>query len=130
MKMKKIIAIMLCAFTVFALTARGNGSFIVDSNNNITTVTAEKASECGAMGYVTIADGEKLSVKSELGDKGQITIRALDDGGAGKVVFEESFSGTGDEYFNLPAGDYMLGFTAHKKVSGSMTVTSVADNSQ
>ena len=131
MKKKTLIITLCVAVAVVAVLAavllnRAPSSLtIVNNEDGTVEVTAENAARgSGAIGYITLEDGQELKVRSYLTDGSSIKIEVLPANvdAATDVLFEETFTAVDVGSFELPAGDYTLRITAEKGATGSMTV--------
>ncbi len=122
-----IALIALIIIAVFALTGMRSSLFTVENNEDGSiSVTAQKAAdESGGMGYISIAEGQELKVRSNLTDDSSVTIEVLpkEVDATTKVLMEESFTGIDSRYFELPEGEYSIRVTAEKGAEGTMDIS-------
>ena len=133
MKNKKtlyiIIGIVIAAVIAIAIAVSNQrSSFIRVENNddNTISVTAQKApADAGGMGYITIAEGQELYVRSNMTDHSTIKIELLpaEIDATTKVLMEESFTAIDARYFEVPAGKYTIRITAEKGAEGTMDIS-------
>lgn len=133
MKNKKtlyiIIGIVIAAVIAIAIAVSNQrSSFIrVDNNDdNTISVTAQKAAaESGGMGYITISEGQELYVRSNMTDHSTVRIEVLprETDATTKVLMEESFTAIDAQYFELPAGEYVIRITAESGAEGTMDIS-------
>lgn len=132
MKNKKFIylgILIVAAIAIIVAWSNQTSSFFRVENNddNSISVTAQKASdESGGMGYITIAEGQELSVRSNMTDNSTVKIEVYprETDATTKVLMEESFTGIDFGSFELPAGEYTIRITAEKGAEGTMDITS------
>ena len=132
MKSRKFIyiGILIAAViaVVLALSNQRSSFFIVENNDdNTISITAQKASAgSGGNGYIAISEGQQLSVRSNMTDSSTVRIEVLPrmTDATAEVLMEESFTGIDVQYFELPAGEYIIRFTAAKGAEGTMDITS------
>ena len=131
MKNKKFIYIGILIAAVIAialiLSNRTSSFFRVDNNDdNTISITAQKAAaESGGVGYITIAEGQDLCVRANMTDGSTVKIELLprEVDATTKVLMEENITGIDAQYFELPAGDYTIRFTAEKGAEGTMDIS-------
>ncbi|MBR3511634.1 MAG: hypothetical protein IKN74_01575 [Clostridia bacterium] len=118
-----IIAAIICGLMFYF---RSSSIFGVenDANGNITVVAQKAGKDASGMGYVTIQEGQKLEVRSNLTDGSSIKIEVLPKNidATTKVLFEETFTAVDAREFELPAGEYSIRITAEKNATGTMDI--------
>ena len=130
-KNKKFIYIGILIAAVIAIAAilsnQTSSFFRVDNNDdNTISITAQKAAaESGGVGYITIAEGQELYVRANMTDGSTVKIELLprEVDATTKVLMEENITGIDAQYFELPAGDYTIRFTAEKGAEGTMDIS-------
>ncbi len=117
--------LVICGAIIYAAT-RPSSYFIVDNGDDgVITVTAQNAAKSsGGIGYITIAEGQEMEVRTNLTDNSSITIEVLPDNmdATTKVLMEETFTAVNADFYELPAGDYTIRITAKKGATGDMTI--------
>lgn len=123
---KKIVALsvlVLCSLMLFA--GCGKGSFNVDTKEKSAKVTAEKAgkgSAGGAIGAMTVKQGEKMYISTAI-EKGKITVRITDpNSDSDKPAYQKTFKDTRDVKVKLKPGSYSFTATVVKKATGTIKV--------
>lgn len=140
-----VVVVMAVVSAVILMNRTGKGSMIIDNGEDgVVTVTAENAGNgSGGLGYVTLADGQKLEVTANLEENSAINIEVWQTqestvtdamteesdqllqeiiGGTSQVLLEETFTGTDARSFALPSGDYSILITAQEGATGDMTI--------
>ena len=124
--MKKIKKIgMVVAMTLVLYGCQNTSSmFLVSSTaeGNI-IVTAENASsDTGARGYITVEEGQSITIDAELSEKSSVQVEiAVTE--TGEVLAENKITGGNDMEVEVPAGEYVINFTAEEGATGSLTVS-------
>lgn len=117
--------LVICGAIIYAAT-RPSSYFIVDNGDDgVITVTAQNAAKSsGGIGYITIAEGQEMEVRTNLTDNSSITIEVLPANmdATTKVLMEETFTAVNADFYELPAGDYTIRITAKKGATGDMTI--------
>ena len=117
--------LVICGAIIYAAT-RPSSYFIVDNGDDgVITVTAQNAAKgSSGIGYITIAEGQEMEVRTNLTDNSSITIEVLPDNmdATTKVLMEETFTAVNADFYELPAGDYTIRITAKKGANGDMTI--------
>ena len=117
--------LVICGAIIYAAT-RPSSYFIVDNGDDgVITVTAQNAAKgSSGIGYITIAEGQEMEVRTNLTDNSSITIEVLPDNmdATTKVLMEETFTAVNADFYELPAGDYTIRITAKKGATGDMTI--------
>ena len=117
--------LVICGAIIYAAT-RPSSYFIVDNGDDgVITVTAQNAAKSsGGIGYITIAEGQEMEVRTNLTDNSSITIEVLPANmdATTKVLMEEMFTAVNADFYELPAGDYTIRITAKKGATGDMTI--------
>ena len=117
--------LVICGAIIYAAT-RPSSYFIVDNGDDgVITVTAQNAAKSsGGIGYITIAEGQEMEVRTNLTDNSSITIEVLPANmdATTKVLMEETFTAINADFYELPAGDYTIRITAKKGATGDMTI--------
>ena len=117
--------LVICGAIIYAAT-RPSSYFIVDNGDDgVITVTAQNAAKSsGGIGYITIAEGQEMEVRTNLTDNSSITIEVLPANvdAITKVLMEETFTAINADFYELPAGDYTIRITAKKGATGDMTI--------
>ena len=131
MKKKLVIACIIVAIilaAIFAIVHFNQTSSIFSVENgedgNI-AVTAQKAGKnASGMGYITLKDGQKLEVRTNLTDKSSIKIEVLPEkvDATTKVLMEEKFTSIDAREFEFPAGKYTIRITAFEGATGTMDI--------
>lgn len=115
----------ICGAIIYAAT-RPSSYFIVDNGDDgVITVTAQNAAKgSSGIGYITIAEGQEMEVRTNLTDNSSITIEVLPANvdATTKVLMEETFTAINADFYELPAGDYTIRITAKKGANGDMTI--------
>ncbi len=132
MKNKKIlIGIIAAAAVIIAavllLNRRSSIFEIENKEDGSIHVLAQRAdSKAGGIGYITIAEGQELYVRSNLTDNSSIKIEVFpgEAGAEADPLIEEVFTAVDARYFELPAGDYTVRISVQNRAEGSMTITS------
>ncbi len=131
--MKKKIAI-ICAVVVIIVMAisaiiyfnQTSSIFSVENKEDGSiAVTAQKSGESASgMGYITLEEGQKLEVRTNLTDKSSIKIEVLPKNidATTKVLMEEKFTSVDAREFELPSGEYSIRITAKKNATGTMDI--------
>ncbi len=124
-----IAAVIVIAGVIFAVVSanRKSSLFGVENRDDGTiSVTAQNAAaESSGQGYITLAEGQVLSVRTNLTDRSSIKIEVLPremDTSTGTVL-EETFSAIDARTFELPQGQYTVRITASKGAEGSMEIS-------
>ena len=116
--------LVICGAIIYAAT-RPSSYFIVDNGDDgVITVTAQNAAKSsGGIGYITIAEGQEMEVRTNLTDNSSITIEVLPDNmdATTKALMEETFTAVNADFYELPAGDYTIRITAKQGATGDMT---------
>lgn len=118
-----IIAAIICGIVFYQHSSSIFG--VENDANGIITVVAQKAGkDASGMGYVTIQEGQKLEVRSNLTEGSSIKIEVLPKNidATTKVLFEETFTAVDAREFELPAGEYSIRITAEKNATGTMSI--------
>lgn len=134
MKNKKALIIIIAVAVIAALAiigysvfSRTSSVFSVENNEDGTiSVMAQNAGKnSGGLGYITLEEGQKLSVRTNLTDNSSIKIEVLpaEIDATTKVLFEETFTAIDARQFEMPAGDYTIRITAEKGATGSMDIS-------
>ena len=131
---KRRLALLLALVLTLALAACGEaGAFVSESDEETggTDVTAENADKgTGAIGYVTIGQGECLVISPDL-TKGSFTVcvapmagepSAEDTGIGDETVLEETIQGREMTAYDLEPGEYAVGITVEEKATGTMKI--------
>lgn len=117
--------LVICGAIIYAAT-RPSSYFIVDNGDDgVITVTAQNAAKgSSGIGYITIAEGQEMEVRTNLTDNSSITIEVLPANvdATTKVLMEETFTAINADFYELPAGDYTIRITAKKGANGDMTI--------
>ena len=117
--------LVICGAIIYAAT-RPSSYFIVDNGDDgVITVTAQNAAKgSSGIGYITIAEGQEMEVRTNLTDNSSITIEVLPANvdATTKVLMEETFTAINADFYELPAGDYTIRITAKKGATGDMTI--------
>lgn len=131
MKNKKVI---ICSVAVIVITIiiaiiyfnQTSSIFSVenDDNGNIVVTAQKSGKNASGIGYVTLQDGQKLEVRSNLTDGSSIKIEVLPKNidATTKVLFEETFTSIDTREFEIPSGEYTIRITAKKGATGSMDI--------
>ncbi|MBP5426625.1 MAG: hypothetical protein J6Y29_01795 [Clostridiales bacterium] len=125
------------------MESSSKGCCVTNKDNSIEAV-AKNDREGGAVCYITVKEGEKLVVKSDI-EKGEARVKLslVKDKKDSKEVphdilellkdenkeaeFDETFKDKGSYEFELPAGDYEGIYTSGKKTTtGKLVITSEA----
>lgn len=131
MKNKKVILCTIVVIVVAALIAviyfnQTSSIFSVENgeNGNIVVTAQKSGKDVSGMGYITLHDGQKLEVRSNLTDNSSIKIEVLPKNidATTKVLMEETFTAVDAREFELPSGDYTIRITAEKGATGSMDI--------
>ena len=131
MKNKKVILCTIVVIVVAALIAviyfnPTSSIFSVENgeNGNIVVTAQKSGKDASGMGYITLHDGQKLEVRSNLTDNSSIKIEVLPKNidATTKVLMEETFTAVDAREFELPSGDYTIRITAEKGATGSMDI--------
>lgn len=131
MKNKKVILCTIAVIIVVALIAviyfnQTSSIFSVENgeNGNIVVTAQKSGKDASGMGYITLHDGQKLEVRSNLTDNSSIKIEVLPKNvdATTKVLMEETFTAIDAREFELPSGDYTIRITAEKGATGSMDI--------
>ena len=131
MKNKKVILCTIVVIVVAALIAviyfnQTSSIFSVENgeNGNIVVTAQKSGKDASGMGYITLHDGQKLEVRSNLTDNSSIKIEVLPKNidATTKVLMEETFTAIDAREFELPSGDYTIRITAEKGATGSMDI--------
>lgn len=131
MKNKKVILCTIAVIVVVALIAviyfnQTSSIFSVENgeNGNIVVTAQKSGKDASGMGYITLHDGQKLEVRSNLTDNSSIKIEVLPKNidATTKVLMEETFTAIDAREFELPSGDYTIRITAEKGATGSMDI--------
>ena len=123
-----MIGILIAAMIAIALYWNNQTSsfFRVENKDDSTIeVSAQKAgAESGGMGYITIAEGQQLSVRSNMADGSTVKIEVLPrvTDATTKVLMEENITGIDAQHFELPEGQYVIRLTAEKGAEGTMDI--------
>ena len=152
---KKILLDVVIVLAAVVLTVAGlSGSHritmeIDNREDGSIAVMLDKADKgSGGVGYITVADGQKLRVNADLTKKSSVSIKVKPENANTfqsltsddeaetiintfqsvmsddeTVIMEETFTGVDNREFALPAGDYILLITAGKNASGNMEIT-------
>ncbi len=133
MKSKKlIIGIMVMVIAAFAVIValpgcESTSSLLIVENNEdgSVAVTAQDAEpESEGVGYITLAKGQKLNVRSNLTDSSTVKVevypRETDD--TTDVLLEETFTAVDARSFEMPKGDYAIRITVEKSANGTMDI--------
>ena len=131
MKNKKVILCTIAVIVVVALIAviyfnQTSSIFSVENgeNGNIVVTAQKSGKDASGIGYITLHDGQKLEVRSNLTDNSSIKIEVLPKNvdATTKVLMEETFTAIDAREFELPSGDYTIRITAEKGATGSMDI--------
>ena len=95
-----------------------------DEKGNIVVTAKKSGKDASGMGYITLKDGQKLEVKSNLTDNSSIKIEVLPRNvdATTKVLMEKTFTSIDAREFELPSGDYTIRVTAEKNATGTMNI--------
>ena len=116
-------ALVICGVIIFVATYPFS-KFEVESDwNGISIVAQNAAKNSGTLNFITIGEGEKLMVRSELQDDGAITVEVCPFDSADPVM-KETIQGTAPHVYSVAPGKYLVIITVEEKVTGSMTITS------
>ena len=128
--MKKKIVPGLLLLCVLLLAACGSSLFNVSSTeDNSISITAENAlKDSMGIGYLTVGEDQKVLVEPSLDDQGELRLRFM-AGLLGSEDFpeepslEETISGTEPVEFELEPGEYTVGVTVAKKLTGTAVIS-------
>ena len=120
------VAIIIVAVIIsIVLISNTKSTIAVKTNEDGSiSVTAEKASEnSGGVGYITLTEGQKLEVTTNLTD-GSINIEAVpsNEDATEENTVKGNFAKTDTQEYEIPAGEYTVRVTAEKDTTGSMTI--------
>ena len=128
---KRFILLFTCVVMFVLITAGCSKSVYNVSTNedNTISVTAEKAAkESAGLGYLTVAENEKIVVEPNFEGKGQVQIRVF-AGLLGSEDFpetptiEETIGGTEALEFEAAPGEYTIGIVAVNTVTGNAVIS-------
>ena len=123
-----IIAIVIVIIAILSIIILKNTSaiFIVESKDDgCILVTAKKADEkSSGIGCITLKEGQKLEVRSNLKDNDSIKIEVLPDSidSITTILKEETFKGIDVRELELKAGDYIIRISAGKNATGTVDI--------
>ena len=127
-KVLLIIAIVIITIAIVSIIILKNTSaiFIVESKDDGSVfVTAKKADEnSSGIGCITLKDGQKLEVKSNLKDNNSIKIEVLPDSieSTSTILKEETIKGLDVREIELKSGDYIIRISAGKNATGTVDI--------
>jgi len=121
-----LIAIIAIVIIAIILANRKSSFMKVDNKDDgtIAVVAQNAADKSSGLGYVTLEEGQKLNVRTNLTDNSTIKIEVLPSNidATTKVLMEESFSAIDARSFELPSGNYTIRITAEKGTNGTMDI--------
>ncbi len=120
--------IIVIAFIIGAVLINYNASsFALDNKkeDNVVITLKNASTGAGGFGYITIKDGQKLNIKSNLSDKGTLEVEVFAKKDTkNKSLVHQTFKGKDSHKYELAAGEYILQVTVSKKgATGTMKVT-------
>lgn len=97
---------------------------VVTDDDGVITVTAENAAadSGGSSEFTFETDDQVIKVNAALEEDSSIELIVTEQE-TGKLRTEAKITGETEEVFQLPAGDYVINFTAYEGATGTMTVT-------
>ena len=121
-----VIVVIAVAIGIIVCINKTSSIFSVENNEDGSiAVMAQKAGKNAAgIAYITLEEGQKLDVKSNLTDNSSIKIEVLPENidATTKVLMEETFSAIDAREFELPFGRYTIRITVEKNATGSMDI--------
>ena len=123
-----LIVILLFVLCIIIWTNYTSSIFNVENNEDGTiAVTAQKAGKnASGIGYITLEEGQKLEVRSNLTDNSTVKIEVLPENidSTTKALMEETFTAVDARDFELPSGKYTIRITVVKNSTGSINIKS------
>ena len=121
-----LVVAILIAICFFIRTNHTSCIFnVINNEDGSIAINAQKAGKnASGIGYITIEEGQKLEVRSNLNDNSSIKIEVLPKNidATTKVLMEEIFTAIDAREFELPSGDYTIRITVEKNATGSMDI--------
>ncbi len=121
-----LVVAILIAICFFIRTNHTSSIFnVINNEDGSIAINAQKAGKnASGIGYITIEEGQKLEVRSNLNDNSSIKIEVLPKNidATTKVLMEEIFTAIDAREFELPSGDYTIRITVEKNATGSMDI--------
>lgn len=120
--------ILVVLLMIMALCGCGGGepqTFDVSTGEDgVITVTAENAAadSGGSSEFTFETDDQVIKVNAALEGESSVELIVTEQE-TGKLRTEAKITGETEETFQLPAGDYVIAFTAYEGATGTLTVT-------
>ena len=97
--------------------------FVVNhTEDGLILVTAKKSGrEASGAEYLTLEDGQEISVQASLTSDSTIVVEIL-SADRTVILLTESFTADDFRSFQMPAGDYLVRVSTHDGAAGTMTI--------